>query len=166
MSTRKATMLAGLALALVALSPASALAKAGGTDRPVKGTVSGTVSVNVQTLAMTADASGVATHLGKYSTSLEGTVAITAEGTAGSGTQTIVAANGDQATATYTLSTPGLPTTAAHTTTLVTTVTGGTGRFSDASGTLTSTTAVSPISFDGVTLVNGSEGTVRGRISY
>ena len=54
----------------------------------------------------------------------------------------------------------------AHTTTIVMTVTGGTGRFSDASGTLTAITEVSPISFDGVTLVNSVEGTVTGQISY
>ena len=33
-----------LVLALIALSPASAGAKAGGTDRPVKGTASGNVN--------------------------------------------------------------------------------------------------------------------------
>jgi hypothetical protein len=43
---------------------------------------------------------------------------------------------------------------------------GGTGRFADASGTLRSTTEVSPISFDEVTLVNSYDGTVRGRVSY
>jgi hypothetical protein len=165
MFIRKATTLAALALALVALSPASALANAGGTDRPAKGTVSGTVSVNVQTGALTADATGTATHLGRFTSSLEGAIAITPEGTVGSGTQTIVAANGDQATGTFELTTPGLPT-EAHTTTIVTTVTGGTGRFSDASGSLTSTVEVSPISFDWPTLVNSSEGTLRGRISY
>jgi hypothetical protein len=159
-------MLAGLALALVALSPASAPAKAGGTDRPYKGTFSGTVSVNLQTLEITSDATGVAAHLGKYATSLEGAIAITPEGTTGSGTQTIVAANGDQGTGTFTLSTPGLPTDPGHTTTLVTTVTGGTGRFSDASGTLTSLSHVSPLSVDGVMLLNSFEGTTRGRISY
>ena len=116
----KLMMLAGLALAVVALSPASASAKAGGTDRPHKGTVSGTVSLNVLTGALTAHANGVATHLGVFTTSLEGTVTITPTGTFGSGTQTIVAANGDELTGTYTLSTPGAPG-VAHTTTLVST---------------------------------------------
>ena len=55
MSIRKTTMLAGLVLVLVALSPASALANAGGTDRPGKGTVSGTASINVQTLGLTGE---------------------------------------------------------------------------------------------------------------
>ena len=46
------------------------------------------------------------------------------------------------------------------------TLTGGTGRFSDVSGTLTVVSEVIPISFDGVTLVNSTEGTVSGQISY
>ena len=58
MSIRKLITLAGLALAVVAIGPASALANAGGTDRPVKGTISGTVSLNVLTGAFTADAIG------------------------------------------------------------------------------------------------------------
>jgi hypothetical protein len=165
MSIRKLITLAGLALAVVAISPASAPANAGGTDRPVKGTISGTVSLSVKTLAFTADAMGVSTYDGEYTVSEEGTVAITPEGVFGSGTLTIVAANGDQTTGTFTLATPGQPG-EAHTTTTVITVTGGTGRFSDASGTLTSITEVSPISFDGVTLVNSVEGTVTGQISY
>jgi hypothetical protein len=165
MSIRTTTMLAGLVLAVAALSPASALAKAGGADRPVKGTVSGTVSANVQAFAITGEGTGVAAHLGRFTSSLEGAIAITPEGTEGGGTQTIVAANGDQLTGTFTLSTPGLPS-EAHTTMLVTTLTGGTGRFSDAHGILRSVLEVSPMSFDGLTLVNGVEGTVRGRISY
>jgi hypothetical protein len=165
MSMRKLITLAGLALAVVALGPASALANAAGTDRPVKGTISGTVSLNVLTGAFTADATGVATHLGDNTVSLEGAVAITPEGVFGSGTGTIVAADGDQMIGTFTLETPGQPG-VAHTTTIVMTVTGGTGRFSDASGTLTSISEVSPISFDGVTLVNSVEGTVTGQVSY
>ena len=143
MSIRKLITLAGLALAVVAISPASAPAKAGGTDRPVKGTSSGTVSLNVLTGAFTADAAGVGTHLGEYTVAIEGTVAITPEGAFGSGTATIVAANGDQMTGTVTLATPGQPS-VAHTTTSVMTVTGGTGRFADASGTLTTITEVTP----------------------
>jgi hypothetical protein len=50
---------------------------------------------------------------------------------------------------------------------IVTTVSGGTGRFSDAIGTLTSVTEVSPISFSGGVLVNSVEGTITtGQISY
>jgi hypothetical protein len=166
MFKRKLTMLVGLALAVAVLSPASASAKAGGTHRPMKGKISATVSLNVLTGALTADGEGVATHLGKFTTSLKGTVTITPTGVFGNGTQTVVAANGDELTGTYTLSTPGAPA-VAHTTTIVTTVTGGTGRFSDASGTLTSVSELSPISFSGGVLVNSAKGTITaGRIRY
>ena len=164
MFKRKLMTLAGIALAVAVLSPAAS-ANAEGTDRPFMGTVSGTVSLNVLTGAMTAHAEGVATHLGEYTAGLEGTATITPTGVFGSGTQTTVAANGDELTGTYTLSTPGAPG-VAHTTTIVTTATGGTGRFSGASGTVTTVVEVSPISFNGVTLVNRSEGTTSGQISY
>ena len=166
MFKRKLMLLAGLALAVVALSPASASANAGGTDRPVSGTISATVTLNVLTGAVTVEGGGVASHIGKFTTSLEGTVMITSTGTFGSGTFTTVAANGDELTGTYTLATPGAPG-VAHTTTIVMTLTGGTGRFSDASGTQTSVTEVSPISFSGGVLVNSAVGTITtGQISY
>ena len=132
MLKRKLMTLAGIALAVAVLSPAAS-ANAEGTYRPFMGTVSGTVSLNVLTGAMTAHAEGVATHLGEYTAGLEGTATITPKGVFGSGTQTTVAANGDELTGTYPLSTPGAPG-VAHTTTIVTTATGGTGRFSGASG--------------------------------
>jgi hypothetical protein len=50
--------------------------------------------------------------------------------------------------------------------TIVTAVTGGTGPFSDASATLISIPELSPISIDGVTLVNSVEGITTGEVSY
>ena len=162
---RAAIGVALLILGLAVVGPASAEAKVGGSDRPVRGTVSGTIQVNLQNLAITVEASGVSTHNGRFTTTQEGFIAIGGEGTTGSGTQTIVSANGDRLEGTFTLSTPGLPTDG-HTTTVVTTITGGTGRFSDASGTLVSKVLVTPLSLEGVTLINTFEGTTRGRISY
>ena len=64
---RKAIMTAGLILALGVLAPVGALGKAGGTDRPVKGTASGNVTVKLGApLLLTIDINGVATHFGKY----------------------------------------------------------------------------------------------------
>lgn len=165
MFTRKRITLAALVLGIAALVPASAPADTGGTDRPVMGTISGTTSVNVQTGAFTSEATGIAAHLGGYTTNLAGTVAITPAGTVGSGAQTVMAANGDELNATYTLETPAVGP-GAHTTTIITTISGGTGRFSEATGTLTSVVEVSPVSFDGVTLVTSAEGTTSGQISY
>ena len=48
---RKAIMIAGLVLALGVLAPATALGKAGGTDRPIQGNGSGTTVVDLGTLA-------------------------------------------------------------------------------------------------------------------
>ena len=72
MPKRKGLILCGLVLALAALSPASALTKAGGTDRPVKGTASGTATGTLTSpLGITVDLTGVVTHLGKYSVHID-----------------------------------------------------------------------------------------------
>jgi hypothetical protein len=160
MTKHKVTALA-LVLALAVLSPASALAKPGGTDRPVKGAGSGTISLDPQTGAFTGDAEGVSSHLGKYTVHLEGTGAPTPEANfSGSGTVTIVAANGDRMTGTFTLTTTG------PTTTVVVTINDGTGRFADASGTLTVICLTSPWSQVGQTLLSEIECRMTGQISY
>lgn len=158
MSVRKAMTLACLALALAILSPASALAK---DDRPVKGTGSGTISLDPLTGAFTGDATGVSSHLGNYTVHLEGAGAPTPEGTfAGGGTVTIVAANGDRLTGTFTLTRTG------PSTTVVVKITGGTGRFADASGTLTVICLTGPSSQVGQMLLSTIECTMTGQISY
>jgi hypothetical protein len=166
MTTRKAIAVAGLVLSLAILGPPSALAKPRGSDRPIRATISGTVSLTVATGEFKSDATGVFSHLGEYTVHLEGRVAPTPEGVyAGRGTITWVADNGDKLYGTGDLSTDRPPP-APHTTTLEITITGGTGRFADASGTATAITHVAPLAFDGVTLLNSVEGTATGQISY
>jgi hypothetical protein len=171
MTTHKAIALAGLVLALAILSPASGLAKAKGTHRPgkdVKGTVSGTVTLKPMTGAFAGDVTGVMSHLGELTGHQEGIVGPTPEGIRGRSTWNIVAANGDTLTGTATLKVEGLPS-AAHTTTQVSTITGGTGRFADARGVLTAIYEVTPlIPFNPLTgtLVNSAEGPITGPISY
>jgi hypothetical protein len=162
-------LLSGLLLALVALTPASALAKAGGTDRPVKASVVGDVTVPIPSLLLTTDASGVMTHLGKYTAHFEGTAEIVGGRTLGEGTFTVVAANGDELTGTFTLN-GALPSGEPHSLTVVLTVTGGTGRFADASGTITAPLVATPSCFlepacPGA-LVETLEGQLTGQISY
>ena len=112
------------------------------------------------------DATGVASHLGRFTASQHGAVAPAPDGHyAGRSTWKITAANGDTLTGTATLDVQGSPA-GEHTTTMVSTITGGTGRFDDAKGTFTIVAHVTPISFDGVTAVNRAEGTIAGRISY
>jgi hypothetical protein len=154
---RKALMIAGLILAVGALAPVGALAKAGGTDRPIKDTSSGTISVDA-TLAFTADTTGRIAHLGRATTHLEGVVTPTGPNTFNvDGTSTVVAANGDELFATFSGSgtNDGSGNSEGPE---VTTITGGTGRFENASGTLAGlfrTTAAGGFSYS-----------QRGTISY
>ena len=170
MPKKKAVITTSLVLALAALIPASALAKAGGTDRPVKGTTSGTATGTLTSpLAITIDLTGVATHLGKYSVHVDAIGAISGGEVVGDGTFTVVAASGDQVTGTTTFTAP-LPTGNVHTTTAFLMITGGTGRFADASGTITSPNLETPICFAEPScpglIINGLEGKLTGQISY
>jgi hypothetical protein len=132
---RKALMIAGLILAIGALVPVGALAKAGGTDRPIKDTSSGIIVVDPATLSFTVDTAGRIAHLGRATAHLEGVVTPTGPLTFSvDGTVTAVAANGDKLFATFSGSgtNDGSGNTEGPE---VTTITGGTGRFENARGT-------------------------------
>lgn len=164
MSIPKLMTLAGLALAVAALMPTSALAKAGRTDLPLMGSSSGVSCTNVQTGAFTNDSTGVATLVGRFTRHAEGSGAFTGPNTfAGTGTFTGAAANGDEFAGTFTVVGILSP---VHTDTLVATFTGGSGRFADLSGTAIETFQLSPLSFDGTTSCSTTEGTFTGQISY
>jgi hypothetical protein len=159
-----ATVLA-LVLALGALSPGTALAKAGGTERPVNGGGSGTIAFDPQTGVFEGDPSGVASHLGRYSMHFEGTAVPTGENTAtGSGDLTILAANGDRLTGTFTSTSAFTSSGATHT--VVVELTGGTGRFAQASATLTIICVAGPSVDIEAQLVSEIECTISGRIGY
>ena len=66
MSIRKVMTLAGLALAVAAFSPAAALAKAGGTDRPISASGPGRTTANLATETFVFEFSGTGSHLGKF----------------------------------------------------------------------------------------------------
>jgi hypothetical protein len=165
-SHRHKAIVLAFVLALATFGTGSALAEAGGTDRPVKGTASGTLRVNQQTGAATGDITGVNSHLGKTAVHFEGTLTPTAEaGTfAGPATVTLVAANGDRITGTADVTSRVTGT--GRTTTVVLRITGGTGRFAHASGTLTVTCVSGPPSQDGPVQVFAIECKATGRISY
>jgi hypothetical protein len=167
----KAILTAGLILALGVLAPVGALGKAGGTDRPVKGTASGTVTGTLTSpLGITIDLTGKVTHLGKYSAHIDAVGVISGGEVVVDGTFTVVAANGDQLTGTATTTTPLSQLAEVHTTTAFLTITGGTGRFADASGTITSQNLETPICFAQPScpglIIDSLEGNLRGRISY
>ena len=138
MSLRRMIFLSSLVLAVAALSPAAALGAANGTDRPVSGKSTSTTTVDPVAGTGVSDGSGQISHLGAFTfhndfTSFTLTGPDTFSFTL---TASIVAANGDviftTATGTGTLTATGSEAT------LVSTITGGTGRFVDASGTITS----------------------------
>jgi hypothetical protein len=159
-------------LALAVVAPAAAVAKQGGTDRPLKGSGSGTTTVNVATTPFPGSTEGTArlSHLGKTSYSSNFAVTLTGPDTFTiAGTQTFVAANGDMlflsfsGTGTFAgVFAPGQTTE----TRLSYAVTGGTGRFDDASGTLTGTVLGEVTSVVGATGTGPHTFTAEGRISY
>ena len=165
---RTALGLAALVVALAVVSPAAAMAAAGGTDRPLKGTASGTVRLNLVTHDYVAEVTGTTTHSGLYGARDEGSGAFLPDFSfSATGEMSIVVANGDEIHGPSMLTTsPFTPGAVEHTTTQVTTVTGGTGRFEGATGTLTGHYDITPIGVEGPTLVNHVEGTIEGSISY
>jgi hypothetical protein len=150
-------------LAVAALSPAAALGKAGGTDRPVKGTSTSTTTVDLATGTGISDGSGQVSHLGAFTFHNDFTgFTVTGDTFSWTQTATIVAANGDEIFATAV----GTGTLSTGEATLVSTITGGTGRFADASGTLTTRISSVIVSQVGTIITSEDTETHTGRISY
>jgi hypothetical protein len=103
----------------------------GGSELPFKGTYEGLEKVVTSTEHQLIDATGNATHLGRFTV----TAAWTLAPTGGSGTSTWTAANGDDLHTSFTRH--GVPAPPTITFTEIHTITGGSGRFADASGTFT-----------------------------
>jgi hypothetical protein len=123
-------------VAAFAVSLAS-VASAVAAETPFKGKVNAveTVAVAPPTLSVTRDGTGTATYLGKFTEHITLQVNIpTAHAT---GVATFTAANGDTLTAT--VDGQATPTTTPGVVSIVEvyTITGGTGRFADATGTFT-----------------------------
>jgi hypothetical protein len=129
--------------------------------KTIKGSGTGTINIDTATGALTGEESGVSSHLGKYTLDLQGVSTQSPDGTVNSsGTVTIVTANGDQLTGTFTL------TGREPTLTAVVTITGGTGRFTNATGTLTVICVPSGTSQGEPVLVIKHDCTTDGEISY
>ena len=105
----------------------------GGSDLPFKGTYEGLekVDATMPSHHSLADATGNATHLGRFTVTADWTLAPTG----GVGTSTWTAANGDEFFTSFRRS--GVPAPPTITFTEIHTITGGSGRFADASGTFT-----------------------------
>jgi hypothetical protein len=159
-----------LLLALVLLAPGVALGKARGTDRPLKGSFSQTSTLDIASGTATSEATGNFSHLGKTTLVSSGSGTVSGSTINFTGTSTTSAANGDQLFGTFIgtaqVSSPIPVVGQVNEFTFVLTITGGTGRFTDASGTLTIEVQQEIVSFDGATIVSHGPGTLRGRVSY
>jgi hypothetical protein len=167
MKLRRLIFLSSMVLAVAALSPAAAQGATNGTDRPLKGTITATAIDNLATGTATADGTFQFTHLGKGTFHEDATSPpMTGNTFTYTGTETYVAANGDKlfatvaATGTITFNPLGAQLTS------VETITGGTGRFADASGTFTTTRVAVPTSIVGGIVTDPFTGTAVGQISY
>ena len=123
-------------VAAFAVSLASVAVSAVAAETPFKGKVNAveTVEVVPPTLSVTRDGTGTATYLGKYTE--HATFQVDVRTGSATGTATFTAANGDTLTASVVgQGTPTGPTT--RSIVEVYTITGGTGRFAGATGTLT-----------------------------
>ena len=161
---RKAIMIAGLVLALGVLAPATALGKAGGTDRPIQGSGSGTTVLEIATLAFVTDGTGTVSHLGQTTVHIDGVLTPTSPNTFTlAGSLTLTAANGDQLFGDFSGSGTGF---GGSTGTTVTTITGGTGRFTGASGSVSGPFTQTPISMSATTATFATTFSLSGTISY
>ena len=133
----KKTFIISIVAALALLATLTGIAQAGQKELSIKGTMQAVESLdftNPPIMTSTASGSGNATHLGRYTLSWE--VEVNLETITGSGTSRFVAANGDSL---YTVGTgQATPTDEPNVFHVVETliITGGTGRFAGASGTI------------------------------
>jgi hypothetical protein len=166
MPLRKLIVISSLVLAAVAMTPAAAMGAAKGTDRPLKGTTSGTTTVNLITGAGFNVSSSHLSHLGAVTgSSVQQFALVGPNGFSFTATSNTVAPNGDKLFETSSgTGTFGPPVQA----TSVNTITGGTGRFAHASGSFTitggHTTSVSIVG--SIETVTSTGATVKGTISY
>jgi hypothetical protein len=153
MKIRRPLFLAVIAVAAVSLTSIAASAVA--AETPFKGTVNAdeTVVPSPPTASLNRDGTGTATYLGRYTEHIVMTINLPT--LSSTGTATFTAANGDTLTATVV----GQATRTGPTTLSIVevyTITGGTGRFADATGTftleniVTQATGVSTGTFSGV----------------
>ena len=131
-------------LGVALISPGAALAAVGGTNLPLKGHTTGVLSFDSSTGLFSSSSSGEGSHLGAFTVTNSGSLMPTGFNPpfvpyTVTGTQTAVAANGDKLFGT--LNGVGVNDTATSTAsgTNVITITGGTGRFANATGSYTVT---------------------------
>jgi hypothetical protein len=169
MSSRSRVLLSSAVLGVALVSPASAVAAAAGSDLPLTGRSTGVASVDISTnpSPTTFSSAGQLSHLGAFTAT--GNESFTPLGLPPAipytltGTETLVAANGDKLFGT--VDGTGVNNAGATSGTNVVTITGGTGRFADASGSYTETYTGAITSQVGTIVSGPITTTVQGRIS-
>lgn len=167
MFTRKAFALAGLVLAMTAVSSGAALAGQGGTDRPLKISATGTGVTNLSNGQSSVTLQGNATHFGLYKQTEQGQSIPTGQPgvISFSNTWHSVAANGDALSGTCT----GTGTTSdgvRYLLLLNCASTSGTGRFAGASATFGAVVNVTYVKVIGPSAYSEVEVVGAGTITY
>jgi hypothetical protein len=162
----KALALAGVVLVFAALGASAAVAKKGGTNRPIKTTASGTSVLNLRAGAFVQDLKGHESHLGRITIHNTGTITVTSPTSFTlSGSGVTVAANGAKLFETFSGS--GTNDAAGNLQgQVVVTFTGGTRRFTGASGVETGTFSAPPGTNNGTTLTSILSDSLKGTINY
>ena len=153
---------------LVGLGAGQALAAEGGTSRPVQGqgVVTTTLNLCAAPLSGTIEGPLTSSHLGLAATALDFTITPLSPTTAiQTGSGTLTAANGDVLFVDFTGVITGTSPTTNESTSLFT-ITGGTGRFEDATGTFTAVAIGGVVSTSGCTQTLRHTVTSNGAISY
>jgi hypothetical protein len=159
---RRFTIVLALLVVAATATAAPALSKEGGTDRPLTGASVGTSTLDLATGTGTTDGTSRLSHFGTTTFHNDFTFTITGDSFNLTGTDTEVAANGDELFSNFTVT----GTVSSGASTGVFTITGGTGRFADASGTFTIVATSTIVSTVGTTITSHDTNTIEGRITY
>ena len=163
---RKAIVIAGLVLAIAALAPTVAQGKAGGTDRPLKWSATGTSELNLATGQNSIALTGHGTHMGLFQQTEHAQLVPIGPGVFSfNSTWNAVVANGDEVSGTC----AGQSSTSDFVHILVVldcASTSGTGRFEDGSATFKVTAHVTRVEVVGTTAYNTVEASGEGTVSY
>ncbi len=167
---RKAITFASVSLAITILTPASALGKTKGTERPLEFSVSETNVFNLETFSNHYAGTEIASHAGKGTIEGNGSSKFSGFNTLEYHDEWVFTApNGDKVFGTSTGTVTGGPEGLLNSSesVLTQTITGGTGRFQNASGTVTGRYHQAFISFvEGGGVTFSDRGAGQGSISY
>lgn len=155
--------LAGLVLSVAAVSPASGTGES--VDREIEGIGHGVVVTTYgEPTTFVGDERAELSHLGDSTIHVQGISTSTETGVELAGTAVIVAANGDELRSTF--RGPGTMTPSGLEATVVGAVTGGTGRFEHASGTITDHVVLTVTDVSPPTVTANATSTLSGTVDY